>query len=69
MIRYLQINIHLGLVKVAIPANIMNNNALLINIAMFDILSGDGICKRCELNKYFAMEKNQEIPENLTPAM
>ena len=53
MIRYLQINIHLGLIKLQIPANILLNNNLLVNIAMFDILSEDGICNRCELSNYF----------------
>ena len=69
MIRYLQINIHLGLVKVQIPANIMISNSLLINIAMFDILSSDGICQKCELNNYFEREVQLEVPENISPAM
>ena len=47
----------------------MISNALLINIAMFDILSSNGICQICELNNYFEREVLLEIPENISPAM
>lgn len=53
MIRYLQIVIHIGLIELQIPANVLLNNNLLINIAMFDVLSEGGICKKCELKNYF----------------
>jgi len=47
----------------------MISNSLLINIAMFDILSSDGICQKCELNNYFQREVQLEVPENISPAM
>ena len=53
MIRYLQVVIHIGLIELQIPANVLLNNNLLINIAMFDVMSEEGICKKCELKNYF----------------
>ena len=53
MIRTLQIAVHLGLVNINLPANVLMTNYNLIQIAMLDVLSSDGICEKCDAHQYF----------------
>jgi hypothetical protein len=36
-----------------LPANVMMLNKILLNVAMYDVVSEDGICSTCEVKNYF----------------
>jgi hypothetical protein len=48
-LRSLQIIVHFALLKIILPANVMMINMILVQVAMYDILTEDGICSTCEI--------------------
>ena len=52
-LRSLQIIVHLSLFNIILPANVMIMNELLLQVAMYNVLSEDGMCSTCEIKNYF----------------
>jgi hypothetical protein len=52
-LRSLQILVHVPLFSIILPANVMMLNKILLNVAMYDVVSEDGLCATCEVKNYF----------------